>query len=174
MSFTTNYYFVKAEDDVKDFIKVPTRLLFNNYDKRLTTVLINDKGCYNVAPFNFTYTSDQEEYKFSCFKYDKDYHPLSSFQKKLLSLFSSDWYNKLLPVLQSEQFVTLLKHIAKIRTEKEVSPSKDDMFKFLMNRIEDTEIPDSLLNEEVVGVGFLNHCKQIKQQRISTKKKFDY
>lgn len=163
-------YFIysKLEDN---YLTIPTKLLYSLWDKHQQVVIESDNGSRTVETLDYKGYECTEDYRVAKFKMKDKEHVLDTFRLKLLVDYKihHEWFNSLQNVWTSDVFILPLRKTAALRQEKAITPSKEDQFNFLKNKIEHTVIPQIITSDSgSIWDDFLSRCKQIQQTHESS------
>lgn len=164
-------YFIysKLEDN---YLSIPSKLLYNVWDQHKQVIIESNNGSRTVETLDYKGYECTDDYRIAKFKMlDKD-HVLDPFRLKLLIDYQihHEWFNSLQNIWTSDVFIVPLKKVAALRQQKPITPSKEDQFNFLKNKIEHTVIPQVITSDSGnIWDDFLSRCKQIQETWTSGK-----
>ena len=171
MNLNNYYYYTNLEGG---FLKIPSFLLYNLWDKKKMLTLVADNTSRSVVTQDYRGFTCEDEYRIACFKPDGNPHNLDAFYLKLLKSVHHEWFNELFEYWKSQEFISILQQVGKLRTTQEILPPKDQQFDFLKDRISITVIPDSVTtNSGEIWKPFVEKLRRIQQQDLINRKKFD-
>lgn len=170
------YYYSKLEEG---WLTIPSKLLYSLWDVSNTVVIEGDGVSREVLTGDYKgfECKEDEDYRIARFKIGQKSNQLDSFRLKLLKDYKihHEWFNILYSYWKSEEFILILTKISELRkSNPSISPSREDQFNFLKERIISSVIRDDITDVGVdIWKPFVAKLRQIQEDKISKHKKFD-
>lgn len=165
-----DYYYVYSVANEGKF-KIPTKLLFSIFDQNQYCVLYNETHETVVIPFDYQYTTLEDDYTVGYFPVQIKV-TLSPIMIKIGSIIHEQWLNSnLFDYFNSSIFVQTLQKAAQLRQTGEIKTLKENQFNIFQLPIHSTKLEDFEYHE--IWKDFLEKCKIIQDEVILNRKKFD-